>query len=243
MIAYRLHFEESNLRAMQVVRQGLLGDVQLFTGVLTHQVRPGDIRTRGEVGGGALLDLGVYPINAARYIFDQEPIEAFAFANFGRDPRFPDVDETVTALLRFPDGQLANFEVSQSAAGVSSFQVIGGKGDLFVEAAFDYVGARHHHLTIEEKTKKKKFAPRDQFAPQLIYFARCIVEDVEPGPSGREGMADVRVVEALLEASRTGVPVKLEPWERQQRPDLSQLINKPPVRKPDTIRAPSPSIG
>ena len=115
MIAYRLHFEESNLRAMQVVRQGQLGDVQLFTGVLTHQVRPGDIRTRDEVGGGALLDLGVYPINAARYIFDQEPIEVFAFANFGRDPRFSDVDETVTALLRFPDGRLANFEVSQSS--------------------------------------------------------------------------------------------------------------------------------
>ena len=56
-------------------------------------------------------------------------------------------------------------------------------------------------------------------------------------------MADVRVVEALLEASRTGVAVKLAPWERQQRPDLSQLINKPPVRKPETVRAPSPSIG
>ena len=92
MVAYRLHFEESNLKAMQIVREGKLGEVQLFTGILTHQVRPGDIRTSDELGGGASLDLGVYPINAARYIFDQEPIEAFAFANVGRDPRFPDVD-------------------------------------------------------------------------------------------------------------------------------------------------------
>jgi len=243
MVAYRLHFEESNLKAMQIVREGKLGDVQLFTGVLTHQVRPGDIRTRDELGGGASLDLGVYPINAARYIFDQEPIEAFAFANFGRDPRFPDVDETVTALLRFPDGRLCSFEVSQSVAGVSSFQVIGAKGDLRVEGAFDYVGPRQHVLTVEEKTRKKRFPARDQFAPQLIYFARCIVEGVDPEPSGREGMADVRVVEALLQAARTGTSVRLEPWERQRRPDLSQLINKPPVGKQGTVRAPSPSMG
>jgi predicted dehydrogenase len=241
MIAYRLHFEEANLRAMQAVREGKLGEAQLFTGVLTHQVRPGDIRTRSEVGGGALLDLGVYPINAARCVFDDEPIEVFAHANFGRDERFPDVDETVTALLRFPDGRLASFEVSQLSAAVSHFQVIGTKGDLRVESAFEYVGPRQLVLTVEEKARKKKFPSRDQFAPQLIYFARCIVEGLEPAPSGREGMADVRVVEGLLQSARTGTQVRLEPWERQRRPDLSQLINKPAVRKQEPIRAPAPS--
>src|SRR6185436_15276776 len=69
MIAYRLHFEEANLRAIDLIRKGQLGDPRLFNSYLTQQVRPGDIRTRDDAGGGALLDLGVYPVNAARYLF------------------------------------------------------------------------------------------------------------------------------------------------------------------------------
>jgi predicted dehydrogenase len=243
MVAYRLHFEEANLRAMEIVRGGQIGDAQLFSGVLTQQVRPGDIRTRADAGGGALLDLGVYPINAARYIFDDEPIAVSAQLNTGRDDRFQDVDETVMALLRFPNGRLAQFAVSQGAAGVSGFQVIGSRGDLRVDAAFDYEGERRHVLTVEGKTKQRKFRPRDQFAPQLIYFARCIQEGLDPEPSGHEGLADIRVAQAIVEAAQSGRTVELEPWPRRRRPELSQLISKRPVRKPQPVHAQSPSVG
>jgi predicted dehydrogenase len=242
MIAYRLHFEEANLRAMDLVRKGKIGDPRLFSSWLTHQVRPGDIRAREDVGGGALLDLGVYPVNAARYLFDQEPTEVFAYADIGGDDRFPDVDHTATAVMRFPDGRLANFGISQAVAPVSSFQLVGTKGDLRVEGAYDYVGERQHVLTVEEKSKRKKFKPRDQFAPQLVYFAGCIREGLDPEPSGYEGMSDVRVLVALMESARTGVSVSLEAWERRSRPDLGQLINKRPVRKPELVHAPSPSL-
>jgi predicted dehydrogenase len=242
MIAYRLHFEEANLRAIDLVRRRKIGDPRMFSSWLTHQVRAGDIRTRDEVGGGALLDLGIYPVNAARYLFDQEPTEVFAYANVGGDGRFKDVDHTVMALLRFPDGRMASFGVGQAAASVSSFQLVGTEGDLRVEGAYDYVGERQHFLTVEEKTKKKRFKPRDQFAPQLVYFAGCIREGLDPEPSGYEGMSDVRVLAALRESARTGVSVPLEAWERRSHPDLSQLINKPPVRKRDTVHAPSPSL-
>jgi len=243
MIAYRLHFEEANLRAIDVVRRGQLGDARLFSSWLTQQVRAGDIRARDDVGGGALLDLGVYPVNAARYLFDQEPIEAFAYADVGGDARFPSVDHTVMALLRFPNGRMASFGISQAAAGISSYRLVGTRGDLRVEGAYDYVGERRHFLTIEEQTKKRRFKPADQFAPQLIYFARCIREGIEPEPSGYEGMSDVRVLAALMESAKVGVAVPLEPWERRTGPDPSQLIKRPPVRrKPQTVHAPSPHL-
>jgi len=243
MIAYRLHFEEANLRAIDLVRKGQLGDPRLFSSWLCQQVRGGDIRARDDVGGGALLDLGVYPVNAARYLFDQEPIEAFAYAEVGGDERFSNVDHTVMALLRFPNGRMASFGISQAGAGVSSYQVVGTRGDLRVEGAYDYVGGRRYFLTVDEKTKKKKFKAADQFAPQLIYFARCIREGLEPEPSGYEGMSDVRVLAALMESAKAGVAVPLEPWERKTGPNLGQLIKKPPVRgKPATVHAPSPNL-
>jgi predicted dehydrogenase len=243
MIAYRLHFEEANLRALKILRDGLVGEPILFTSTLTQQVRRGDIRTRDDVGGGALLDLGVYPVNAARNLFDQEPIEVTAYASAGRDERFHDVDDTVVALLRFPGNRFAQMAISQAAAGLSNFQIVGSRGDLRVEAAYEYEGPRRHQLSVGGKTKKKKFSARDQFAPQLVYFARCILEGLEPEPSGHEGMADVRVLAALREAAGAGTSVALEPWEKARRPDLSLLINKPPVRKPATIHAQAPTVG
>jgi predicted dehydrogenase len=243
MIAYRLHFEEANLRAIELVRQGELGDVEIFTSLLTQQVRPGDIRTRDDAGGGALLDLGVYPVNTVRNLFDQEPVEVFGFAYIGHDERFHNVDQTTMAVLRFPSGRLAKFCVSQAAAGVASYRVVGGRGDLLVEEAFEYEGERRHVLTIDGNTRRKKFPPVDQFAPLLIYFARCIREGLDPEPSGEEGMADVRVLAAIMQSAGTGLPAVLEPFQRRQRPDLSQLINVPPVIRPATVHAQPPSVG
>ena len=121
------------------------------------------------------------------------------------------VDDTTTAILRFPGERLAQFCVSNSVAGVSSYRIAGSKGDLRVEPAYDYVDALVHHLTIDEETKKKTFKRGDQFAPELRYFSECILNDREPEPSGEEGFCDVRVVEAILESARTGPPVLLRP--------------------------------
>jgi len=78
MVAYRLHFEEATLKALELVRAGKIGDPRIFESVFSHVVRPGDIRDRPETGGGAMLDLGVYCVNAARNLFSDEPVLAFA---------------------------------------------------------------------------------------------------------------------------------------------------------------------
>ncbi|WP_426730837.1 Gfo/Idh/MocA family protein [Myxococcus faecalis] len=242
MIAYRLHFEEANLRAIELLRAGTLGEPSLFSAVMTQQARPGDIRTRQEVGGGALLDEGPYPINAARYLFGAEPTEVVCFTQEDPDARFEGVDGTALALLRFSGGRLAQFAISHAASEVSSYRVVGSKGDLRVEPGFGYGTERKHFLTVDGKTRERSFADQDQFAPELLYFSRCILEGREPEPSGWEGLADVRVVVALQESARTGRAVKLPPFERRERPSIDQLITRPAFEPPEPVNAPSPTL-
>jgi predicted dehydrogenase len=243
MIAYRLHFEAANLGAIEVVRSGKLGDPLLFSALLTQQVRGGDIRTREDVGGGALLDEGVYPINAARYLFREEPTLVFAFTDVAQDPRFEHVDSTAAALMRFSRGRLAQFTVSQAAAGVSGFRIVGTDGDLQVANGFDYAGQRKHVLTTGSRREERVFPAQDQFGPEIVYFSNCILEDREPEPSGLEGLADVGTVQALQESARTGRTVPLPVFEKRQRPDANQLITAPAVDHPPTVHAPDPTIG
>ena len=110
----------------------------------------------------------------------------FEYADLGGDEGFKNVDHTVTAALRFPNGRMASFAVSQAPAGVSSYyQLVGSQGDLRVEGAYDYVGERKHFLRVDEKTKKT-FRARDQFAPEA-----GVLRPVHPG-RGRAGAFGVR---------------------------------------------------
>jgi predicted dehydrogenase len=242
MIAYRLHFEEANLRAVEIVQSGKLGEPRIFDAVFTMQVEDEDnIRLRKEAGGGTLYDIGIYCINAARYLFRAEPIEVFAWTANNGERRFREVEEMTTAVLRFPDERLASFTCSFGAADVSAYQIVGTQGDLRVDPAFEFAEALKHRLTLDGKTRERTFPKRDQFAPELLYFSDCIMRSEDPEPSGREGLADVRVIRALYRSAATGRPVRLGPFEKRTRPELSQEIRRPPVRKPKLVKAETPS--
>ncbi|MET0341214.1 MAG: Gfo/Idh/MocA family oxidoreductase [Polyangiales bacterium] len=240
MTAYRLHFEEATLRAIDLVKSGAIGQPRLFTASFTQQVRAGDVRTKKSLGGGALYDMGVYCINAARNLFRDEPEEVVALSTGGIDDRFDGVDETTSCVLRFSGGRLAQLSASLGTASTSSYTLIGSKGSLRVEPAFDYTVPLVHHLTVGDKTTTTTFEVRDQFAPELVHFSRAILEHGEPGPSGEEGLADVRIVRALLQSAQENRSVRLLPQVRAHRPDLRQLIKKPAIKPPPTIDAPAP---
>lgn len=240
MIAYRLHFEEANLKAIETIKSGTIGEARVFSAEFSQQVRSGDIRTKKELGGGALFDVGIYCLNAARYIFESEPIEVFAYQT-GGDERFEGVDETTIAVLRFPDDKVAQFVCSQGLADVSTYRVMGSKGDLRLEPAYGYATELKCHLTIGGETQVFTYEKRDQFAPELVYFSDCVLEDREPEPSGEEGLADVRVLEAIRRSAQSGEPVMLPSFQRKMRPDVSLEMRKPPVEQPETVNAPSPS--
>lgn len=240
MIAYRLHFEPANLRAAELVRDGSLGEVRVFNSVFTMQVKEGDIRLRQETGGGVLYDIGIYCINAARYLFGAEPIEVFAFSASTGEKRFREVDEMTTAVLRYPDERLATFTVSFGAADVSAYQVVGTEATLRVDPAYEYAGTLKHHFTKDEKTRVKTFRKRDQFAAELDYFSRCVRRRKLPEPSGQEGLADVKIIEALLRSALTGRPVGLE-IETDRPPTREQEYAMKPTAEPTTVNTESPT--
>jgi predicted dehydrogenase len=241
MIAYRLHFEEANLKAVELAQSGKLGDLRVFNSVFTMQVKKGDIRLKKDLGGGTLYDIGIYCINAARYIFQAEPLEVTAFSANNGEERFEEVDEMTSAILRFPDERLAAFTSSFGAADISAYQVVGTEGHLRVDPAYEFAEALKHHLTIKGKTRERTFPKRDQFAPELLYFSDCILTGKTPEPSGKEGLADVRIIRALYQSASTGEPIKLAPFERKTRPTIEQEIHEPPVKKPELVRAASPT--
>src|SRR5207244_5866519 len=105
------------------------------------------------------------------------------------------------AILRFPDDRLASFVCSFGAAGVSSYELIGTKGRLQVDPAFEYVRPLIQHLAYDGKSKTRQFPAGDQFAAELIYFSDCVIRNKEPEPSGLEGLIDVQIVQALYRSA------------------------------------------
>jgi predicted dehydrogenase len=234
--------EETNVNAVEIARSGKLGKLRIFTSLFTLQVREGDIRIRRKMGGGSLYDIGIYCINAARCLFQDNPVEVSAFSVKGTDRRFREVDEMSGALLRFPGERLASFICSFGAADRSSYELIGSKGRLEVDPAFDYVGPHTHHLTLDGKTRTRQFSPGDQFAAELIYFSDCILHKKDPEPSGQEGLIDVQIVRALYRSAVLRRPVKLVPEAKVRWPTKEQVIRRPPVRKPTLVHTQSPSL-
>jgi predicted dehydrogenase len=238
MVAYRLHFERANLEAGEVARSGRIGEPRLFTSTFCTPVVPGNIRAQRDAGGGVLWDIGIYCINAARALFRDEPIEVRA-ASAGT---LGEVEESVSAILRFPNERTASFTASFGAAKVSEYRLAGTKGDLAVEPAYDYARPLKHRLTLDGgETRERRFAKRDQFAPELLYFSDCVLQNGTPEPGGDEGLADVRVIRALYRSAESGRPVELAPFAKRARPSLEQEIRRPPIEKPEVIHAAAPS--
>ena len=241
MIAYRLHFEEINLQVIDLVRRGRIGEPKFFNSSFSLTVRPGNIRTKKDLGGGTLYDIGIYCINAARYVFRAEPKEVMAISVNAGKKGFEEIDETTGALLRFEGERLAAFVASFNATDVGSYRIVGTKGEVRVNPAFEYAEGLGYELTVNGKTTRKRTGKRDQFAAELLYFSDCISKNREPEPSGEEGMQDVRIITALYESAETGKAVAIPPFDRTKRPTSDQKISRPGVRKPQLVHAQSGS--
>lgn len=242
MIAYRLHFEPCNLFTINLIQSGRLGEPRLFNSVFTQQVRAGDIRLREPLGGGPLYDIGVYCINAARYLFRDEPTEVTALTGHGPDRRFQSVEESAGAVMRFSRDRLATFTCSFGAADAATYEIVGTKGKVRVEPAYEYVGGLKASVTIGGKTSVREFKPGDQFAPQLIYFARCVKEGRQPEPNGTEGLLDVQIIEALRRSAQRKRSIAIRLQAKRVRPDLTLRMHRPPVSKPHGVHTESPTL-
>jgi predicted dehydrogenase len=241
MIAYRLHFEEVNLDAVDLVRRGRIGEPKYFNSSFSMTVRRGDIRTKRAYGGGTLYDIGVYCINASRYLFRAEPKEVMAISVNSGASALAEIDESTAAILRFDGERVASFVTSFNAHDVAEYRIVGTKGQLHVDPAYEYAEGLAYTLEVNGKTQRKRIGKRDQFAPELLHFSDCILNDRTPEPSGEEGLQDVRIVQALYESAETGKPVQLPPFRDAKRPTGKQRIVRPGIKKPRLVKVQSAS--
>ena len=241
MIAYRLHFERANLEIAEAARAGKLGDLRFFTSQFSQQVPPGNIRLDSDLGGSPVSDIGIYCINAARSIFAAEPVELIATQVSRRDTRFREVPETVSVIMRFPKERVASFTCSFGASDRSTYDVIGTKGSITLDPAYEYAGELQYTMRIGERTRLRKFAKSDQFAPQLVYFSDCVLRNKEPEPSGEEGLADVRLIQAIHQSIEAGRWIELDLPQRTRRPTLKQELRRPGIQPPSLVHVAPPS--
>ncbi|MGB3652277.1 MAG: Gfo/Idh/MocA family oxidoreductase [Rivularia sp. (in: cyanobacteria)] len=237
MIAYRLHFDKANMEAVNIVQSGKIGEARFFDSVFSQQVEEGNIRLTEplENGGGSFYDMGIYCINAARYLFQDEPTEVFAFIANNGEKRFAKVDEMTSVSMRFPKERLAHFTSSFGASSTATFRVVGTKGDLRMDSAYTYAGDLKQEITVDGEKQERSYPAGDQFGAEIQYFSDCVLNNKEPEPCGREGLADVRIIRAIIESAQTGKPVKLGEFKIEKRPTLEQVIQLPAIETPDNF--------
>jgi len=239
MIAYRSHFDRATLAMLEAAQSGGLGEPRLYSAEFGYPLGVGAARAQRGVGSGVAWDAGISCINSARLLFGDEPVEVTAFSGAGSDRRSKETSEAIAVILRFPDDRLATFVCSHRVSPVSALRLVGEHGELRMENPFQYAPDRVLRLRTEAGQRVRRFAAHDQFAAELVAFARAVRKGVEPEPSGEEGLADVRVVRAVLESAQSGRAVQLEPFARSHRPHPEQAISTPRLKAPRAEPAPA----
>ena len=245
MIAYRLHFEPATLDLIEKIRGGELGEVTVFNSTFIQMVDPANHRAKNGIEAGPIFDMGPYPVNAARYVFGDEPTEVVSAVGV----RHPDAglgafDDTVAVTLRFPGNRLAQFVLSYYGNTLDSYTVVGTKGSVQMNPGYMYGKPLEQSITIGQKTSQESFKNTDHFGGELKYFSDCILNDRQPEPDGEEGYADVRVLEGIVRALQTGARQVLEPFTRERRIDTkAQMETLRAQSSPELVNTSNPGKG
>lgn len=209
-VAYRLRYEPYTQTMIRMARGGEFGRTKVLLCEAGFNIgNPNQWRlTRAMGGGGSMMDIGIYAVNAARYLSGEEPTEVFAMEySTPGDPRFKEVEETITFQLRFPSGILANC-VSSYGTPLNRIRVHQEKGSFEMEPFYSRRDLRLRVFrgnTIEHRQLREP----DHFAAMMDHLAECATEDKDVLTDGVDGLNDMKVIMACYESVRTGAVVKL----------------------------------
>jgi glucose-fructose oxidoreductase len=211
MVAYRCRYEPNNQLAIKMAQDTAeFGPTRVILAEMGFNIgNPGQWRLKKAMaGGGSMMDIGIYGLNAARYLTAEEPTEVYAqISTTPNDVRFAEVEENITFQLRFPSGILANC-VSSYGTNFNKFRVCKPRGAFELDPATPYANLRMRVFrggAIEDRSLPQ----RDHFQLEMDHFSECVQANKDPLTPGEEGLKDLKIIEAIYESGRTGKPIKL----------------------------------
>ena len=226
MVAYRCRYEPNNQLAIRWAQDSSegpapaptpgqpaplgMGPTRVIMAEMGFNIgNPGQWRLKKAMaGGGSMMDIGIYGLNAARYLTGEEPTEVYAMlSTTPNDVRFAEVEENITFQLRFPSGILANC-VSSYGTSFNKFRVNKKLGAFELDPATPYTGLRMRVFR-GNSVEDRSLPQRDHFQLEMDHFSECIQTNKEPLTPGEEGLKDMRIIEAIYQSAREGKPIKL----------------------------------
>ena len=206
-IGYRCQFEPSHLKLMELARAKEVGQIKRIDAGFGFKIGdPTQWRLRQKfAGGGALMDVGIYALQACRYLTGEEPVSIIAQESKTDAVKFAEVDESIAWMMNFASGTTAYCTTSYNLNGLNQVTAVGSDGFLRLNPAFGYTGAK-----LETSKGKIELSKIDQFAAEMDDFASCILENKPSKVSGQEGLKDLLAIEAIYKSIRSREMVKVE---------------------------------
>ncbi|MGN6370347.1 MAG: Gfo/Idh/MocA family protein [Phycisphaerae bacterium] len=211
MVAYRVHFEPHNLKAIEICRNpGELGKLRFIHTEHTFHIGAGAWRLNKKMsGGGSLVDVGIYGLNATRYLTGEEPTEITAqIQENSTDARFKEVEEGLVWTMKFPSGVLATNITSYNAKNNNHHRLIFENGMIDMEPATGYHGIKVKAASPASVEEGFAFPEMDQFAAEMDHLAACVRGNKEVQCPGEEGLRDMKLMAGIYEAGRGGRVVR-----------------------------------
>ena len=206
-VGYRLHFEPNHLECIRLAREKVLGTVNMIQA--EYGFRIGDPKqwrlNRALSGGGPLMDVGIYALQAARYLSGEEPVSVSAVTTTSDPVKFKDIEESIAWQLKFPGGIIASCNTTYNFNGFDRFRAFADRGWFELAPCFGYGGIQGKR----SDGKWTPFPPIDHFAAEMDDFAQCISNNQPTKVPGEEGLRDLKIMMAIYEAAKTGKTISL----------------------------------
>lgn len=200
---YRHHPRYNKIQ--EILASGELGDLRGIHGTFTFNssANTGNFRFNQAMGGGALYDIGVYPISAARLVTGSEPEAAIVHAFFSE--HHDGVDMMASGLLEFSGGIALTFDCGMWAASRNTLEILGTDGRIEVPSAYvcDPNSPSVFYVTVRGQRREVEFPPMNHYSLQADDFAAVVLDEAAPAFGQQDSVRNMRVLDACLESART----------------------------------------
>src|SRR5215217_568850 len=207
--AFMVRFHPQWLRARDIIRSGELGEVRAINAVFTYfNADPANVRNQADIGGGGIMDIGCYPITAARFLFESEPRRVVSLVE--RDATFG-TDRLASVMADFGNGRQLNFTCSTQTVPHQRVQVLGSKGKLEIIIPFNAPPNEHTAITVDLSSAldgslaRREILPAvDQYTEQAEAFALAVLGEHTLPWGIEDAIASMKVIDAVFESEKTG---------------------------------------